>query len=226
MESIGSRLIKLRVKHDLKQSDVANIAGIKQSSVSDWESDKTKPSSKSLLKLSEYYNVSPNYILNGRKSHESAVGENTTIYGSNVKEKHVSLIYHRDVPIVSSVQAGPGNVALLDYDPDDFDTVRTYERCSDETFGLEVKGASMTSPYGLPTFPEGAVIIADPSQRGDVTDGSFIIAKTNGHDNCNFKQLRYENGRPYLHSLNPAFPPIFDEFRIIAKVIDYKLGKL
>jgi len=34
----------------------------------------------------------------------------------------------------------------------------------------------------------------DPEQKGDTTNGIFVIAKKNGEDGVHFKQLKYEQG--------------------------------
>lgn len=78
----------------------------------------------------------------------------------------------------------------------------------------------MTAPTGR-SFPEGIDIFVDPEQRGGVVPNDFVIAKINGRDAVTFKQLACEEGRPYLRPLNPSpkYEPIFDEFRVLGKVI-------
>jgi SOS-response transcriptional repressor LexA len=39
----------------------------------------------------------------------------------------------------------------------------------------------------------------------------------------NFKQFKMDGGRPYLKPLNPSHPNIFDEFKVLGKVIGASL---
>lgn len=57
------RLTNLRVDRDIKQKEVADILGIKQSAYSKYEKRRTKLQIEDLIKLCEFYNVSADEIL-------------------------------------------------------------------------------------------------------------------------------------------------------------------
>jgi SOS-response transcriptional repressor LexA len=71
--------------------------------------------------------------------------------------------------------------------------------CSQGTFVLRVKGASME-----PKFGNGDLIFVDP----DVTteSGKYVVVRYAGSDEAEFKQLIVEGGRQYLKALNPDWP--------------------
>lgn len=57
------RLTNLRIDRDIKQKEVADILGIKQSAYSKYEKRRTKLQIEDLIKLCEFYNVSADEIL-------------------------------------------------------------------------------------------------------------------------------------------------------------------
>lgn len=62
-----NRIAKLRRERGLSQADLAKIIGVHQTAVSQWEKERTTPSFEAVMALSEFFNVSPNYLL-GRDS--------------------------------------------------------------------------------------------------------------------------------------------------------------
>ena len=72
-------------------------------------------------------------------------------------------------------------------------------RCSQGTFILRVKGASME-----PRFYNGDLIFVDPEVAAE--SGKYVIVKLEDSDEATFKQLIVEGGRKYLKALNPDWP--------------------
>ena len=56
------RLIDLREDHDLNQTQVAEILGMKQQQYSRYETGQQKMSIDNYIKLAQYYNVSIDYL--------------------------------------------------------------------------------------------------------------------------------------------------------------------
>ena len=54
----GKNFRKLRKQSGFSQKQVANMLGIRQSNVSDWENDVSRPDYEKLIALSELYEVS------------------------------------------------------------------------------------------------------------------------------------------------------------------------
>lgn len=57
------RIKDLRVSRDLSQKELANKLGVAQTQVSRWEKDQLSMSSQSLIKVSQYFNVSTDDLL-------------------------------------------------------------------------------------------------------------------------------------------------------------------
>lgn len=67
METIGVRLAELRVNHNMTQEELADCLDVSRQAVSKWELDKTLPDVNKLMKISELYQVSIDYLLKGTK---------------------------------------------------------------------------------------------------------------------------------------------------------------
>jgi len=225
MNIIGKRIKDLRKALKITQKQIADYVGVNRVSVSQWESQgdsPTQPKGENLIRLSQILKTTPDYILYGVEPGE----ENTTPKDEISNTEPTWLRPHKDLPIVSWVQAGETHVAFVEDDLENVEKFRTYEKCSPNSYALRVSGDSMTTMTGPYSFPEGSIIVVDPEQRGDTTDGVFIIAKKEGEDAVNFKQLKYDGGSPYLNSLNPDYERYFGKIRIIGKVIDFRPVRL
>ena len=62
MKAFGERLKELRTAKGLTQKQLAEILSVSGNTVHCWESDKQEPSMAALLKLSEYFEVSLDYL--------------------------------------------------------------------------------------------------------------------------------------------------------------------
>lgn len=58
-----NNIATLRKQRNMTQTDLAAQLGIAQGTLSQYESDKRTPDSKTLIKLSEFFDCTPNYIL-------------------------------------------------------------------------------------------------------------------------------------------------------------------
>jgi len=71
--------------------------------------------------------------------------------------------------------------------------------CSQGTFVLRVKGASME-----PKFANGDLVFVDPAVSAE--SGKFVIVRSEASDEAVFRQLIDEGGHQYLKALNPDWP--------------------
>lgn len=60
---IGNKLQRARMKANLTQEQVAEMLGVSRQTISNWENEKTYPDIKSVVTLSDLYNVSLDYLL-------------------------------------------------------------------------------------------------------------------------------------------------------------------
>lgn len=63
--SMSSRLQELRQKAQLSQEDLAERIGVSRQAISKWESEQSNPDIENIIRLSEVYNISTDYILKG-----------------------------------------------------------------------------------------------------------------------------------------------------------------
>ena len=67
MEKILKGLKELRIKRKLNQQEVAIALNISREALSYYENGKREPSLQLLLKMSEYFNVTINYLITGKE---------------------------------------------------------------------------------------------------------------------------------------------------------------
>lgn len=117
--------------------------------------------------------------------------------------------HHR---LISWDQVGKGDEISEDKPPPyNTDLLICPVKCSEETFVLRVRGASME-----PKFREGELIFVDP--LASVGHGRFVVVRLEASDEVTFKQLIVEEGKQYLKTLNPDWPN-----RIIEVTTDTKI---
>ena len=66
--SIAERILQLRKARGLSQEQLANEIGVSRQAVSKWESQQSLPDSDKIIILSEYFNVSADYLLMGKNN--------------------------------------------------------------------------------------------------------------------------------------------------------------
>lgn len=63
--TLGERLLRLRTKSGLSQDSLADILGVSRQAVSKWERDEASPDVDNLMKISDYFGVTVDYLLRG-----------------------------------------------------------------------------------------------------------------------------------------------------------------
>lgn len=89
--TFGNRLYELRKNFELSQEELAELLDVSRQSISKWESDKGYPEMTRLIFLSDYFQVSLDYLMRGVEKEELSE-----------KEKK-SLEYHTDT-LMNSIQ--------------------------------------------------------------------------------------------------------------------------
>jgi len=80
-KSFGGRLKCLRLKAELTIEQLAKTTDIPKSTLSELENNKYNPSASTLIRLSDYFNVSSSYLLTGENS--PAIAEAPAPYFNN-----------------------------------------------------------------------------------------------------------------------------------------------
>ena len=84
-ETVGERLKRIRLEHNITQKQIADYLGFKQGQIAKLESNERTLKSDSLIKLSNLYRCSPEYIILG-------IGEySKTNLAFRSNEKNLSL---------------------------------------------------------------------------------------------------------------------------------------
>lgn len=89
--TFGNRLYELRKSSGLSQEELAELLDVSRQSISKWESDKGYPEMTRLIFLSDYFQVSLDYLMCGVERKELS------------EKKRESLEYHTDT-LMNSLQ--------------------------------------------------------------------------------------------------------------------------
>lgn len=63
MNTLGDRLRELRIEKELEQKELAKILNVHKGTVSNWENNKRTPDKETLSKISDFFNVTIDYLL-------------------------------------------------------------------------------------------------------------------------------------------------------------------
>lgn len=178
--SIGKRLRMLREDLGLKQESLADLLNVNRASISLYESNKRKPSQKILMKYSEIFDVSTDYILgNSRNLKKGEDYATINVYGS--------------IPAGIPIEAIEDITDTEDISFKDFDKNKTY-------IGLKVEGDSM-----YPKYLDGDTIILELTP--DCESGTDAAVYVNGYEATLKTVIKNENGTITLMPINTSYPP-------------------
>lgn len=96
----GERLYQLRKEKNISQEELAELLDVSRQSISKWENDKAYPEMTRLLFMSDYFNVSLDYLMRGTEPDKKTQEPPTTPY----KAKNLSKIWNSFVSNLSSKQ--------------------------------------------------------------------------------------------------------------------------
>jgi repressor LexA len=117
------------------------------------------------------------------------------------------------IPIIGTIMAGKPNLAYEEIqgyvDADDLFLGRLG---FDDVFALRVKGDSMIDAGIL----DGDVAII--KKRPDANNNDIVAALLDNNE-VTLKRLRSRAGKFHLEAANSNYPPIFEEFKVIGKLI-------
>lgn len=96
--TFGERLYELRKMKNVSQEELAELLDVSRQSISKWENDKAYPEMTRLLFMSEYFDVSLDYLMRGKEENETK--EETASY----KGKNMLLVWNNFVSNLSGKQ--------------------------------------------------------------------------------------------------------------------------
>lgn len=97
--TFGERLFELRKTKNISQEELAELLDVSRQSISKWENDKAYPEMTRLLFMSDYFNVSLDYLMRGTE--DDAKKEEVEI---NYKAKNMLMIWNSFVSNLSDKQ--------------------------------------------------------------------------------------------------------------------------
>ena len=172
-----NRIKKLREEFGYTQQDLANKLDSSKSVIGLYESETRKPSLEILIKLSDIFNCSIDYILCKTDTRNSIV---------NVAR----------IPILGTVKAGYD--WLAEENVVDYITLKDNIPNINEYYALKVTGDSM-----LPLLSEGDLVIVH--DQDDVESGQTAVVLINGEE-ATVKKVVKTNEGIELHAMNPYYP--------------------
>ena len=212
---IYNRIINLCKQHNIKITKLLKELKIAAGASTSWKNG-TIPSSDALIKLSEYFNVSIDYILFGKdpttpteyqsliSSYQELSKDNQQLLQDiissmidiqNANEKRSKIEYTTIKHSLHKVSAGLGE-ALDDEDNwEDIEVVSTPESEMAD-FAITVVGESMS-----PDFHDGDIVLVKEQPEIEIGQIGIFI--------CNNEGFIKEAGRDRLISHNPKFNDIY-----------------
>ena len=172
-----NRIKKLREEFGYTQQDLANKLNGSKSVIGLYENEMRKPSLEILVKLSEIFDCSIDYIL----------------CKTNIKNAVINVAR---IPILGTVKAGYD--WLAEENVVDYVTLKENIPNIKEYYALKITGDSM-----LPLLSEGDLVIVH--DQDDVESGQTAVILINGEE-ATVKKVVKTNEGIELHSMNPYYP--------------------
>jgi SOS-response transcriptional repressor LexA len=196
MSTLAKRIAEALADAKMKPIELARSVGVGRATVSLWLSGHTKKiEGPNLTKVARALNVDAHWLATGEGKKRPRSGHNVEI-GPEIRGQ---------VPLISWIQAGKWCGIVDTFRPGDGEKmIFSTKNVGPNAFALRVKGDSMESPAGRPTYPEGSIIIVDPNVQA--TNGSRVVVRLEASQEATFKQLVIDGGRRYLKPLNPRYP--------------------
>jgi SOS-response transcriptional repressor LexA len=207
---MGKRIESAMLAAELNQTTLAGLMGVTPQAVQQWISGETSPKGKRLELLAEVLRVSAYWLLTGNEPRHENIGTiNAQLSGINESKISGNIEPGPDIkgkiPLINYVQAGKWCEIMDIHEPVEW-IERTVD-VSEKAFALRVVGDSMTNPFGVPSIPEGFIVIVDPAIQA--SSGSIVVARLENSNEAVLKQLIIDGPNTYLKSLNPDYRPIF-----------------
>lgn len=204
--ALGKRIRQKRIELKLTLQEVGDVFGISRSSVSDWESGKTRPDSDKLPKLAQLFRITVDELLSESTSKHPVIDESKTSPARTLARSSMAGvdIPAEKLPVISWTQAGHWSEIVDNLQAGDVDE---WVRCPfpDSEFVLKVAGQAMYNPGGDLSFRDGEYLSVstklEPQHKG------LVVVKRANEASAVFRQLLIENdGVLMLQTLNPSWP--------------------
>lgn len=210
--NFGQKLKQLIEMRGLSQKDVARVSGRSEASVTGWITKGIVPNGEAILPICKLLGVTPEIML------DDAADIFSGQWTVEMTAKGNEAPQGRKIPLISWVAAGNWTEGVVVRDVEDAERwlVSPFP-VGENGYALRVVGDSMTAPFGK-TYPDGSIIYVDSDNRSP-KNNQPVIAKVVGEDLVTFKIYSEDGERKFLRPLNPQYPAIHEEFRILGVVV-------
>nr|WP_171967263.1 S24 family peptidase [Candidatus Hamiltonella defensa] len=207
------RIREQRKKLNMTQAHIAKLMNISRVSVTKWENGNAKPGGEHLQILAKVLACTPDWLLYGENIHNKP--DDSRLY-------LLPSVNFRRLPVITWAQAGKwdGKSPIAEIEKIE-GWIEIMSNASENAFMMRVNGDSMTNPQGIPTVPEGAIILVEPNYENiEDLNGKIVVLHLEGSKEPTVKKFLIDGPNIYLKSLNPAFKMIEIEgnFTIKGKV--------
>ena len=251
MEQLGDRVRKLREGHNMTQTELSEILGMKTyTTVSKWEKNENFPKGKDLKKLAEIFNVTSDYLLGltdnrlGKITTHSEQPQIISIYNKLEQSRQEKVLDFAQGQLEE--QESSKVTSIFDKFKDDEDYITDYVEglvaaghgtFQEDNLHMEVKLRIKDVPDKYDTIAK----VAGDSMEPLIEDNDLLFIKVTSQVNINdigifqvngknfVKKLKRDyNGAWYLQSLNNSYEEIYltedDDIRTIGEVVEiYKV---
>ena len=186
-----NRIKELRKEINMTQSELAKKLNVAQNTISNWENESRDVDNESLVKLSEIFDVSVDYLL-GKTDIKNSLPRN--MYP--IEEGDFIVM-----PVLASVKAGYDGQAIVEYSDETIPVAKIAYKGypKDECIVLRVSGNSM-----YPKLLDGDYILVH--RQTSVDSGSVAVVIYNGNE-ATVKKVRYKSGEDWVELIpvNPEY---------------------
>ena len=206
--TFANNLKNLRAMKCISQAKLADVFGFTQQAVGRWEQGQSTPDYNTLVKLSNFFNVSTDYLL-GRS--DSPTGSYSADIGSPSKEKTIRI------PILGRVAAGNPIGAIEEIIG--WEEIPKKLAAGSTCFALRVCGRSME-----PRILAGDTVII--RQQPDVDSGDIAVVLVGGEEATVKRVKKQKDGIILVATNTPVYEPHFYSNQEIKDLPIQILGKV
>lgn len=198
---IGKQIKRLRKERKYTQAHLAELLGIKPTTVASWEQGRNKPLMDKVQKMAIIFNVPISEIVGGEESGTP----------SNVIYPLSDSLQRVTIPIIGEIACGDPITAEENIEGY---TEETFEKPipSGTLFALRCKGHSME-----PTIHDGSLVTI--REQPDVEDGEIAAVLVDGDTEATLKRVKRQGDLVMLMPDNKNYDPIILDKRNPGRII-------
>ncbi len=198
---IGKQIKRLRKERKYTQAHLAELLGIKPTTVASWEQGRNKPLMDKVQKMAIIFNVPISEIVGGEESGTP----------SNVIYPLSDSLQRVTIPIIGEIACGDPITAEENIEGY---TEETFEKPipSGTLFALRCKGHSME-----PTIHDGSLVTI--REQPDVEDGEIAAVLVDGDTEATLKRIKRQGDLVMLMPDNKNYDPIILDKRNPGRII-------